>query len=265
MKPKVVLGTVAALGALTLGAGVSCGEQVAVSGEEVRYTIVAGGAVEEGTPERFVNAQGWQIELTQARTLVGPIYFYSGDARASLFDGLLGIPEAHACAAHAQFQSGRTLGETTLQFGVDLLGGEVTLVDDAVGEGGEVRSVELHVQDPGQVDPGNAMAQATPETTYAFEGVASKEGVTVPFVAEVTLPEDGTHQIVDSIPAQMELGEGATLRVKVMVDRLFRDVDFGGLTPGEGGEAARIEPGTQAYSSLVFSLRARSAFVWEAK
>ncbi len=265
MKPKIVMGAVAALGAMTLFGGVSCGEQVTVSGEEVNYAIVASGGVEEGTTERFVNVKGWQIELTQARTLVGPIYFYSGEARASLFDGLFGASEAYACAAHSQFQSGQTLGETTLQFGVDLLGGDTMLVEDAVGVGGEVRSVELHVQNPGQVDAGNAMAEQVPETTYAFEGTASKDGVTIPFSAAVTLPEDGTHQIVDSIPANMELDEGSQLRVKVMLDRLFRDVDFGTLEPGEDGAAVAIEPGTQAYSSLVFSLRARSAFVWEAK
>jgi hypothetical protein len=238
--------------------GSSCGTEV--SGDEVSYTISAEGAVEDGTPERFTNARGWQIELTRAQALVGPIYFYSGAARASLLERVLGINQAYACAAHAQFQSGRTLGETPLQFGVDLLGGPVTLTEE-IGETGEVRSVELHVQNPGQVEAGNELAES-PTATYEFDGVATRDGVSVPFTAAITLPEDGTQQIVDSIAAQMQLDEGSDLHVKIQLDRLFRDVEFDDMAT-ESSQPATIGPGTQAYSSMVFSLRSRTAFVWE--
>lgn len=240
--------------------GSSCGTEV--SGDEVTYAVSAEGAVADGTPERFKNERGWQIELTRAQALVGPIYFYSGAARASLFETLLGINEAYACAAHAQFQSGRTLGEIPFQYGIDLLAGPTTLVEEERGESGEIRSVELHLQNPGQVEAGNELASA-PTATYEFEGVATRDGVSVPFVTAVTLPEDGTHQIVDSIPAQVELSDGADLHLKLRLDRLFRDVDFEALQESADGAPVTIEPGTQAYTSLVFSLRSRNAFVWE--
>ncbi len=246
---------------LVLALAVSC-QPPEVSGEQVDYSITAQGVVSQGSVESFTNAQGWSIELSRAQALVGPIYLYSGEARASLWQRALGINHAYACAAHAQFQSGRTLGEVPQQFGVDLLAGRTTLVEGAVGEGGTVQSVELHVQNPGQVEAGNEMAKS-PEATYEFEGVATRQGVSIPFVASITLPEEGTHQIIDSIPAQVKMEQGSTLNLKVQLDRLFRDVDFSEFEGGESGELVELMPGTQAYSSMTFSLRARSAFVWE--
>ena len=259
MSNRVVFALATVLATALFASGTSCGTEV--SGDEVAYTITAEGSVAEGTPERFTNARGWQIELTRAQTLVGPIYFYSGAARASLLERILGINQAYACAAHAQFASGQTLGESPFQFGVDLLGESVKLTDE-LGETGEIRSVELHVQNPGQVEAGNELAES-PTATYEFEGVATREGVTVPFTAAITLPEEGTQQIVDSIEAQMELDEGADLHLKVMVDRLFRDVDFEDVAEAGSNAPVELGPGTQAYSSLVFSLRSRTAFVWE--
>ena len=241
-----------------LGLGMGCGEEV--SGDKVTYRISAQGAVAQGSVNQFTNAQGWEIKLTEARALVGPIYFYSGQARASLFERIIGINTAYACAAHSQFQSGRTLGETTNQYGVDLLGSPTVLVTDQQGESGQVRSIELHVQNPGQVTAGNDLV-ASAKDTYEFVGTASKDGKTISFKASVTLPEDGTHQIVDSIPAQVELNDGANLMLKLRVDRLFRDVKFDSFEPGT--EPVSISPGTQAYTAMLFSLRSREAFVWE--
>ena len=264
--PRLVGVLVVALSTLSSVSG--CEQDVAVSGEEVRYHVSAQGAVAEGEPGRFVNGRGWTVELTSARALVGPIYFYSGEARASLLERLIGINQAYACAAHAQFQSGTTLGETTLQFGVDLLAEAPTvLLEDAEGVAGEVRSVELHLQNPGQVEAGNEMAAAAPQATYEFAGTATKDQVSVPFTAAITLPEDGTHQIVDSIPAQMELEQDTTLKLHMQLDRLFRDVDFEPAAASGGDQAPEpvaIAPGSQAYSALTFSLRSRDAFVWEA-
>jgi hypothetical protein len=240
----------------------SCGTEV--SGDEVRYAISAEGAVDDGPVDSFENAKGWQVEFTQAQALVGPIYFYSGEARASLFDKLVGINQAYACAAHAQFQRGRTLGETPLQYGVDLLAGPSVLAEDNLGETGEIRSVELHVQNPGQVEAGNDLAAASPSATFEFAGIARKGDEEVPFETSITLPEDGTHQVVDGIATQMTLEEQAKLHLKVRLDRMFRDVDFGGLAQvARDGETVVIEAGTQAYGALLFSLRSREAFQWE--
>ncbi|MEO1267396.1 MAG: hypothetical protein AAFX99_04810 [Myxococcota bacterium] len=231
-----------------------CGGEV--SGDEVTVRMVAQGATETGDVRQFVNTRGWEVELARAQALIGPIYMYSGEARASLMERLLGVGVAHACAAHAQFQSGRTLAEAPQQFGLDLLGGESVLVESSVAEAGVIRSVELHVQNPGQVEAGNTIAASNPEATWTFEGLARKDGVEIPFEIALTLPEEGTHQIVDSIPANMTLEEGATLKLAVQLDRLFRDVDFESMATGE------LEPGTQAYNALLFSLRSRAAFVW---
>ena len=260
MKKRTTLMLWATLALGTGALGSSCGTEV--SGEEVSYTLSAQGAVRQGSVQDFTNARGWRIELTRAQALVGPMYFYSGEARASLFERLIGIQQAYACAAHAQFQSGRTLAEIPLQYGVDLLGGPAVLVEDERAEGGEVRSVELHVQNPGQVAAGNALAQS-PEATYEFEGVATRDGQSVPFRAMVTLPEEGTHQIVDSISAQVTLDKGSELMLNLQLDRLFQDVDFTGLEPEGSNDYALIGPGTQAYASMLFSLHSREAFVWE--
>lgn len=260
MKKRSIFVVCSVLLSLLLPLGSSCGTEV--SGDEVTYSISAEGAVEQGTPDQFTNALGWEIELTRAQALVGPIYFYSGEARASLFERLLGPNEAYACASHAQFQSGLTLGETPLQYGVDLLAGRAVLVDAARGESGVVRSVELHVQNPGQVEAGNELA-TSPAATYELEGVATREGVTIPFTVSLTLPEEGTYQIVDSISTQMELSEGSDLLLKLRLDRMFRDVDFESLGVTDATAPVEIEPGTQAYTSLVFSVRSRDVFVWE--
>lgn len=262
MKTYHVFTITSVIAVLFLLCGASCIEGTEVSGDEVIYSISVQGAVEEGTPEKFTNARGWEVQLTRAQALVGPIYFYSGEARASLMHKLFGINEAYACAAHSQFQSGRTLGELPLQYGVDLLNGSSMLSAGERGEGGEVRSVELHVQNPGEIEAGNTLA-ASLGSTYEFEGVATRDDKSVQFKVAMTLPEEGTHQIVDSIPADIELGDGSTLHLKLLLDRLFQEVDFEGLDSSGSTSPVMIEPGTQAYTSLVFSLRSRSAFVWE--
>lgn len=262
-KTAHVCGLTLVVMALLLVLGASCGEQPQVSGQEVVYSFSVQGVVDNGSPTQFTNKAGWQIELSRAQALIGPVYFYSGEARASLMDRLIGINQAYACAAHSQFQSGRTLGEQTLQYGVDLLAGPTMLAGEGVGESGEVRSVELHVQNPGQVEAGNALA-ASLASTYEFEGVATRGEDRVPFTIAMTLPEEGTYQIVDSIPARMQLDEGSALLLEMRLDRLFRDVDFEDLVEQvDGDEPVAIVPGSQAYTSLTFSLRSRDAFHWE--
>lgn len=240
------------------GLGMGCGTEV--SGDQASYRVSAQGTVANGSVNQFTNAQGWEIKLTKAQVLVGPIYFYSGQARASFFERLIGINIAYAGGTHSQFQSGRTLGEMTRQYGVDLLGKPSTLVTDQRGESGKVRSVELHVQNPGQVEAGNDLV-ASAKDTYEFAGMASKDDKTISFTVSITLPEDGTHQIIDSIPTQIELDDGVNLMLKLHVDRFFRDVDFDSFE--QSTEPITIEPGTQAYTTMFFSLRSRDAFVWE--
>lgn len=246
----------ASLGAM---AAPSCVDET--SGEEVTWALAVQGLTDQGeATSSFENARGWTVELEQANLLIGPLYFYSGAPRASLFDRLLGIQSAYACAAHAQFQSGETLGEVPMQFGVDLMAGETLLAEDLRGSAGRVQSFELHLQEPGATTPGNDRASQAPTSTLIFAGTASKDGQQVPFAGQLTLPEEGTIQAVDSIPANLELADGDTLRVGVRLDRWFQDVDFSTLEQTDEQGQHLILPGTQAYGAMTFSVRSRKAF-----
>lgn len=237
-----------------------------VGEEEVAWSVSVTGTAEDqamSDATSFTTDKGWRVELTQAQLLVGPIYMYSGEARASLLERLLGPNQAYACAAHAQFQSGETLGEIPMQYGVDLTDGTTRIVEQAIGEAGTVQSVELHLQNPGQVDAGNALARDNLPSTFVFAGTATKDGEEVPFAGELTLPEEGAYQIVDSIPANFDLSEGAEVELRVAVDRWFANVDFSTLEqPSDADGVATISPGTQAYSALTFATRSRANFTW---
>lgn len=246
-----------ACAALFFAGFAGCGVETA--GEYATYSVAARGVTSNGTPSSFESQAGWKIELTDARALVGPVYFYAGEARASLFDTLLGINSAYACAAHSQFSSGETLGQIPLQFGVDLLSGETEL-GQVDGARGTVRSVELHLQDPGAVDAGNDMAEAMTGSTVVLEGTASKDGQSVPFIAEVTLSEEGTVQIVDSISASAPVEQGSNVMIDIELDRWFAAVDFSSLTEQDGEGRFIVSAGTQAFGAMTYSVRARSAF-----
>lgn len=257
-----------ALAALALFALPACTPEAGTGGEQITFSAAMTGArVDGGSPsDAMETSRGWQVTLTRADMLVGPIFMYSGAPRASLFEQFIGIKSAHACAAHAQFESGTTLGDLGQQYGVDLLARESTLVSERQGVAGELRSLELHLQEPGasgQLEPGNAMASSQTDATIMFEGSATKDGMTVPFVGTVTLPEEGTVQAVDSIGASGDLSSGSTVLIKVYIDQWFDEVDFAALaeqaTADDKGRYT-IAPGTQAYGAMTLSVRSRYAF-----
>ena len=87
------------------------------SGESMSYSVAASGSA--ATPS-FTNSKGWNITLTTAKAIVGPVYIYSSAPQASLFLHLLG-GVAYACPADAQFDKGSVLGQIQRQVIVDLL------------------------------------------------------------------------------------------------------------------------------------------------
>ncbi|MDI7269192.1 MAG: hypothetical protein QME96_14475, partial [Myxococcota bacterium] len=262
-RESVVLALVLGLGPLH-GAISSC--QTATPGQEILFELGVEGSLSTGRPpsEAFETYAGWTVTLNRALAAVAPVYFYEGEAMASNWERVFGIPSAYACPTHAQHNYGAVLGEVLEQHGVDLLG-ETASLGEVLGYAGTCRSVELHLHPPGEVPIGSGADVITDLDghTVLLEGTATREGRTVPFVARLTLPDEGLMRIVESISADVELRDAAErpgrVVVQVLLDQWLATVDFDSLVESEGGRFVFTDE-TQAWSALVRGIRWRDSY-----
>ena len=249
-----------------------CGEETA--GEALSFDTEALGVTESGTPDQaFTNSKGWRITLDSAVLAVGPVYYYSSEAQASLFDRLFSIKSAYACPAHAQYDKGTVLGEIRQQVVVDLLAESPTTTGVSQGEKGHCQMFELHFHPPGEIPAASDDAAFEPLDGYSFaiSGVAEKDGVDVSFSGHLTIPDEGTMRIVESIPADVILdGRSGQAVVKIHVDRQLANLDFASITDESGACLEEAEDGacligedSQAHLAWLYGVRSRECYSLE--
>lgn len=210
-----------------------CGAQTA--GTKMKYEAAFTGAVSSGTNvKEFTNKRGWTIQLESAEFLVGPLYFYAGEPRASLLQSWFGIGSAAACTTHAQFDAGKILGEVQEQVVVNLLSSSPTNLGTVAGVEGQMQSFELHLHPPGTLPSNGTPTSTLGNSTVKMKGVAKKDGVSKTFVVDLVIPDTGTMRIVESIAADVALNSNSKgsgkLLLQVYMDKWFTNVDFSTLT-----------------------------------
>ncbi len=248
----------------------SCHAETA--GENITVEVAfAGATAAGGAPTSFTTEEGYEVELTSALILVGPLYFYGGEPREQLvsWDRLLpGV--ARACPTHAQFDSGRVLAEVLHQEVADLLAPAPTSLGLVRGAAGTVASAEVHLHPPGRLEAGPSLEAlaALGGATLSIAGNAGKGEWSEAFVAHLTIPDEGLMRIVEGIPASVALADNSKvsgmLTVEALPDRWLNRVRFDTLHETDDQGRLLFTPGTQAFSALLQGVRMRDAYrvVW---
>lgn len=229
-------------------------------GSQVTLALSAQGLTEAGSPltEPFVTSRGWSVSLDEAVILVGPVYLYAG---AETDTGLARVaqwvfPTAAACATHAQASDGVLLAEVRTQAVVDLLGEPEVLWDEVPALEGSVRAMELHLHPPGELDTESSAEalSALAGHTARLRGSATQGEDVRPFSVEITLPDEATWRIVESIPVEaIALGAENALTLRLHANQWLDAIDFSQV---EG----EIHPDTQAWTALTLGLRAQAGY-----
>lgn len=251
--------------AVMLAAGLpSC--TASTTGKEIAFSAAAAGGTSTGTPPTatFTTYAGWSVTLSQALVLMGPLYFYEGAPQASRWKRLLPISSAYACPTHAQYNKGTVLGEVLQQYVVDLLG-QPTALGQIMGFAGTCRTVELHLHPHGEMLQGPSATDVALLQGHSvrLEGTATKADMTVPFIARLTIPDEGLMRIVESIAAEVELGvvgqQAGSLQLEALLDMWLATVQFDSLTRMEGASYV-FSDDDQAWAALARGVRARSSY-----
>ena len=247
----------------------SCGDETA--GEALSFDTAALGVTESGaTDQPFVNSKGWRITLDTAALAVGPIYYYSSEAQAGLFERLFAIKSVYACPAHAQYDKGTVLGEIRQQVVVDLLAESPTQTGESNGEKGNCRMFELHFHPPGEIPTtsDDSAYERLEGHSFVISGVAEKDGAEIAFSGHLTIPDEGTMRIVESIPADVILdGRPGIAVTQIFIDRQLANLDFasivddfGACIDDTGDGVCRIGDDSQAYQAWLYGVRSRESY-----
>ncbi|ADO68814.1 hypothetical protein [Stigmatella aurantiaca] len=254
-------------GLLTGMGGVRCGLS-GTGGRPVTFqmglrTALAPGEAQVG---RFTTDTGWQVELTVARMLLGPIYLFEnpsplqGSRPGRLWRGMgeLLLPTAHAHETF--FSGGRVLGEWDREVVFDLLAGEGAplVLGRSPGIAGTVRSFSLLLQPASAGGPG--AAAALEGHSVVLEGMASREGHTVAFRAGLDFPPPLEMQRVEFVPSEVALDDEGVFFVEPKPHAWFSGTHFDRLEAPEGGGPVLAAPESQVYRALFINLRRHTAF-----
>lgn len=249
-----------------------CGDETA--GEALSFDTAALGVTDTGAPsDPFTNNKGWRITLERAALALGPIYYYSAEAQASLFDRLFSIKSANACPAHAQFDKGSVLGEIRQQVVVDLLTASPTPTGISDGEKGRCKMFELHFHPPGEIPAASDDAAFAPLNGHSFfiRGLAERDDTAIHFEGFLTIPDEGTMRIVEQISADVTLdgGDGEAI-VGIHVDKQLANLDFASIIDEAGECVEDAEEGvcaigeeSQAYLAWLTGVRSRQSYSLE--
>jgi len=256
-----VLAATALVSVLSYCGGITRGTPISVD-------LVLVPAVSEGTVDRFSTASGWTIELDEAAIALGPVWLYGGGARAALTPDLgLGLPSAVAHPADDTFDRGEVLGELLAQVAVDLKAPS-TSMGRLEGFEGDLQTFELQLRPAGFGPIAGAAVQTLGTSTFRLAGRATKDGRTVPFLAEGDLPELNDQQVIDSIPATVTLAAAQAgagpLNLHLLLDEWLGLVDFARL-PDEGAPTDSegrylFNPDAQPTAALHRGMRSRFAY-----
>jgi len=215
-------------------------------------------------PIVVAGVDGWQVELLEARLLIGPIYLFAPPVteRGALAE-LFAPGRALAHAGDDNTVGGRVVTELLDQYAYDLLDPEPQLLPPTVAEAGPVDIANV-VLDEARF--GLAVADGPTRGGHAFlRGVARREvdGVSqvVRFSAVLgpeTVRDDRIARRVEALPVVGELETGATVVVQAdprLWVRQMRFDDWAGGATRETDEEIVIDAPSRLHNAWYLGLR----------
>jgi hypothetical protein len=223
---------------------------------------------------RFTTESGWEVELDEAVVALGPVYVWEKSGFAGLAKGddeldlvaeplawlgELVVPTARAHPGDVYFNGGTLRGEYLEQVAFDLLDGEAAVLGTARGIAGEIGSVTIVLDPPGDATLGHA------ESLHGFHAWASGRAwrgrELVEFEGGLAIPAEGVQRQVDGVAIEGELDDDGTLVLGVSPRAWFAQADFATLdTPNEAGDRMVIAPGSQVANAWFLGARTSDAF-----
>ncbi|MFK7991964.1 MAG: hypothetical protein AB8I08_38460 [Sandaracinaceae bacterium] len=189
---------------------------------------------------------GWEIELDEARLVVGGAYVFPPTPVASAL--LPFLPSAHAHAGDDNLFAVTALAEWREQVVVDALSPEVQLTGPFLGEAGEVGAASVWIDSP----RGELAGPDGPTRGHHgwVAGTARRDGETIRFEAGLTLEDTPLSQRVDriSIAPGAAVEESSRVVFEVFAGQWLQQVDFdalradGVLEPDSDGVVRAVEP-----------------------
>lgn len=233
------LGSIALAIAITLAVASAC---VPTAGVPITLTLAF-----EGSEHSFVTASGWEVELTEARAVVGPIYAYAPSGATALRRAL-GPARALAHAGH--LIDGRLVRAELLEPRVIDALAPATDVATLDGLAGELDALRITLA------PGDASGPTHGHVAWVA-GVARREGEEVAFEGGLELADERL-RVIDGVAGEGAiLDEGARLVLGADARAWLAEADFAELAGGE------ITADSQPHRALFLGVR--SAASWRAR
>lgn len=236
------------LAALLSFAATHCGDD---STGRARITV---DAVVRGTRASLTTSTGWQVTLTEARIVLGPLRWYEGAALfgRSLFERLVGVSVAWAHPGH--YVAGEALADITARRVVDLLRPGGAPLPQGNGVTGLVQSAAIELRPAESALPDAATLRGG---TLYVRGEATKDGRTVRFECAPVL----TH-LVQGIPAHGNMTSSGRWDLTVDVGAWIDRADFSILAdPPTPGGVVTITEG-QPFNAVTRTAPAASGFAF---
>ena len=241
-----------ALALALLAAGCSSSNASGTTGRVIALKTKA--TVKDDLTQAKTNALGWSVTISEAYLSVGPLYYYSGDPMLSLRSSpksskqsalaMLGdwfVKPAHAHPGH--YIAGAAMGEMLTPTTLALHAGTVNLAD---GDGvtGDTNSAKFTWQSPAEGE----LASSLQGHVISTLGVATKDGVTVKFIAKADEPDvhDGDDKAevagcaFGATPGKVgvSMDGNGTVTLTLSPSVWFDEVDFSYVAPGAANAPA---------------------------
>jgi hypothetical protein len=239
-------------GLIALGA---CASET--EGRVVAIDVAFEGVAEDGQALGvFDTKTGWHVELSRATLVLGPVYAYSpatGSTTSPLAE-LVGVGVAHAHGGHDPFNGRSVRAELLDPIALDVLAPDRSHVTEIDAEAGLVDAVTV------VLDASDSTVTAAANGHQAWvEGVATKDGVTIPFFGGLDLPEDALIRRVENVSISAELDQGGTLVMGARPAVWLSQAHFERLDTEVEGRF-EITPASQVRNAWYLDLRRADAY-----
>jgi hypothetical protein len=236
------------------GCGVTPGRPITLS---VSASLQAGPS--------FQTSAGWDVTLTEASLVIGPIYVLAPAARTAALDRLRAalLPTAFAHGGHDDYSAlevrAEWLDEATLEMGV---GSQMLGLADGTAGVTEYSTVELVMPSSasGPTHGHVAWVHGTARPTAGGESIAFEGGL--------DLPDEPLARTVESIATPFEMSSNGLFELTVMAapgtnpsgPSWLEEADFARLPVPTSGTVRQIAPGTQPYVAWMLAARDADSF-----
>lgn len=212
----------------------------------------------------FRTSSGWEVTLTEARIVVGPVYVLAPAARTAALERArsLLLPTAFAHGGFDDYAALDVRAEWLEQTVIDMSRGSAqTYVGDLQGTAGPTEYTTLEL-----VMPADASGPTHGHVAWAA-GTATPlaGGETIAFEGGLDLPSDPLARTVESIASAFDMDASGALELTVLAGpsmpatgpSWFEEAHFDRLPAPATGTVRQLAPGTQPY--LAWTLAARDA------